>query len=339
MKLINNAPRRPKPNECPDSYEKLVPVECLSWDAEANVRKETPSPQLIEDIKNEGFKIALTTRESPDNSDEYLVTDGWQRTQTAKRVGFSHVPVCIYDSLEEATRIAESYSRGKEWGTVSDLNQDYIRIQKVYMEEQGLSEKEAIEKRVKKSPFSENTVRKNYRIAQLPETIKQLMREPENRTEHFKNDWKVEGCLGNCNKTLNKQNAHYIAKKYLNGIVSETDALYFAMQTTKDPDMDVLEQALDNYTSGMDSKEAFVKAKDQIASQKNASQFNVGIINIPEDDKRILSRYITHNHGQSIRSYFNKLVQQEKDDLLNNINKQKYQGKDWALESMKEDMN
>lgn len=336
--MINNAPRKPADNELPDSYDELISIEDARWDSKANVRKETPSPQLIKDISDKGFRLPLITRKNPNNNSEYLITDGWQRTQTAKEVGFTHLPVLVCESLEEATDLAESYSRGKEWDKVADYNQDHNRIKDVFIDKQGLSEKKAIEKRTEESPYTEETIKQNYEIAQLPQTVKQLLKEPDERREGFHEDWKIESCISKKNGSLNKENAHYIAKRYNNGYISDVEAVNFATRATKNSDMCILRQAFENYTDGMDVQEAFAKAKNQVISENNKAQFNIGYVGIDKDEKTILSRYISHKYKMSIRQYFLKIIEEEKEDILNNINEEKYKGEQWAFESMRDEM-
>ena len=339
MKQIDNSPRKPKDDELPDSFDRLESIENLKRD-HLNVRNEDPSTKLIKDIRDMGFVNALITRKDPQNPNQYLVTDGWQRYQSACQIGFTHVPIDTFDSIKEATRYAESHSRGKAWDNVADYNQDFIRIRRAYMEEDGLSEEEAINKRTNERDVTRETIKINYEIAQLPKNIKQLLKDPSKREEGFhENNWKVNGCLSKKNGTLNKQNAHFIAQRYLNNDLSEDDAFKFALRSTKNSDMDVLRQALENYTyDNTNVQESFAKAKSEVADRRSSSQFNVGMINLPEEDKKILSRYISHEYQTPLRKYFNQLVQEKKDEMLDSINREKYLGDEWAFEDMSDRM-
>lgn len=338
MTQINDAPRKPTDKELPASYNKLVHIDKLKRD-HLNVRNADPSPTLIQDIHEMGFVNSLITREDPQNTGEYFITDGWQRYQSACELGFTHVPIKICDDKNQATRFAESHSRGKEWDDIADYNQDYIRIKKVFIEEEGMTEGKAIDKRTEEREVTRETIKKNFEIAQLPPKVKELLKEPNERENGFHERWDVKGCLTKNNGSLNKENAHFIAKRYINNDLSENDAFKFGLRSTKNPDMDVLRQALEKYTyDNLSVKEAFGKAKNEVASRRTSSKFNVGMINLPEEDKKVLSRYISHKYQQPIRKYFNQLVREEKDKMLEEINKDKYLTDEWTFQDMRDRM-
>jgi len=335
MSQIDNAPRKPRDDELPNEFDKLVSIDKLKRD-HLNVREEEPRPRLIKDISKNGIEDFLITREDPRKSGEYLITDGWQRWQCACEVGFTHVPINVYDSREEATKKAESHSLGKAWDDIADYNQDFIRIKKVFVEEEGLTEKEAIDKRTEEREVTKQTIKKNYQIAQLPSKLKQLLREPEKRNDGFHNDWKVQGCLGENDNSLNKENAHTIAKRYLNNDLSETEAFNFGLRSTRNPNIDILTKALEKYTySDTSVKEAFNESKDEVVRERNKTKFNVGMINLSEEEKEILSRYISHKYSLPINKYFNQLVKEEKDKMLEKINKDRYLDSSWGLKDSK----
>lgn len=337
MPQINNAPRKPEDDELPGSEDAVIHIDNLKYDPH-NVREESPSATLIKDISDMGFMEPLTTWEDPKNEGEYFITDGWQRYQSAIEVGFNHLPIEICKDRDEATRKAESRSRGKAWGDVEDFNQDYVRI-KIFMEDGGLSESEAIDERTNESNLSRNTVKKNYEIAQLPKKTKELLKDPEERSEGFHDeDWKVKGTIGKGNGSLNKKNAHHIAKRYINGDLSDENAFNFALRSTRNSNIEVLEKALENYTyEDMCVQEAFNTAKDQVTVENNSSSFQVSIVQLDDDEKELLGRYIRHNKSQSIKQYFNNVVKEEKDRLLNKVknDSNKYKGSTWAMEDSK----
>lgn len=338
MTQIDNAPRQPEENELPKNYDELVSIGNLKRD-HLNVRNEDPRPRLIKNISKNGIENALITREDPQNPSEYFVTDGWQRYQCACEVGFTHVPIDIFKSRKQATKKAEIHSLGKAWDDIADYNQDFIRIQKVFIEEEGLNEKEAIDKRTEEREVTKNTVKKNYRIAQLPPKSKQLLKEPEERDDGFHDDWKVKGYIGKKNGSLNKENAHLIAKRFLNNDLDESETFKFAMRSTRNPDIDILKEGLSKYIyNGKSVKEAFNQAKDEVVSKRNKTNFNIGMINLTEDEKEILSRYISHEKNMQLRQYFYQVVVEEKDRMLDKINKDKYLNNSWTIDDSKDNI-
>lgn len=335
MKQVDDAPRKPHNDETPSSYDELIHIDKLKRD-HLNVRNEDPSPQLINNIREMGFVNALITREDPENEGEYLITDGWQRYQSACEVGFNHIPIDIYKNRNQATKYAGSHSMGKAWDDIADYNQDYIRIKKVFMEMEGLSEQEAIDKRSSERQVTKETVKINYEIAQMPQRVKQLIKEPDDRENGFHDEWMVKGCLNKKHGSLNKENAHFIAKRYLNSDLSETEAFNFGMRATRNSDMSILRKALEKFTyNNLSVKDSFNKAKDDVVTERTKTNFNVGLINLTEEEKKILSTYIHEHYKSTVSKYFNQLVKEEKENMLDEINKEKYLTDQWAIDDSK----
>lgn len=336
MPQIDDAPRKPQDNELPGGEDAVVHLDNLKRDY-LNVRDEDPSASLIKNISEEGFVEELITWEDEQNEGEYFITDGWQRYQSAQEVGFTHVPIEICEDEEEATRKAEAHSLGKEWGDLEKYNQDYIRIKKVFMEKRGLSESEAIEKRTDERQVTKNTIKKNYKIAQLPKKTKELLKEPEEREDGFHESRQVKSCISKNDGSLNKKNAYNIAKRYNKGYLSDENAFNFALRATRNSNIEVLNKAFDKHIyEDMFVKNAFDEAKDEVTTEKTKDTFNVGIVNLSQEEKNLLSRHIRHEYNQSVGQYFNQLVKEKKDKMLKNINKKQYDGNQWAIQDSKE---
>jgi len=336
MPQIDNAPRKPNDDELPGNEDALIHIDNLKHD-HLNVRNVEPSADLIKNISLHGFVEPIITWEDKENKGEYFITDGWQRYQSAQEVGFTHIPVQICKNKDEATQKAGAHSLGKEWGDLEDYNQDFIRIQKVHIEENGLSKKEAVEKRTNERQVTKGTIKKNYEIAQLPKRTKQLLREPSKRPDGFHDERDVDSCITKSDGTLNKKNAYIIAKRYNNDDLTDNESFNFALRATRNSDVKILKEALKKHTyEDMFVKDAFDEAKDEVTTEQTKDTFNVGIVNLSQEEKNLLSRHIRHEYNQSVGQYFNQLVKEKKDDMLNNINKKKYSNNQWAIQDSRD---
>jgi hypothetical protein len=169
----------------PDSYDELVSTDRLRR-GEHNVRNARPSDQLIQSIERSGIATALVTRPTPhDGNDLLYITDGWQRYQAAVELGWSQVPVNVYDDVIEALENAELQSIVDEWTTY----QAATHVNQLYQElpTDGGQEDETVSLIADRTARSEQTVRRYLDAFKLPDTLRNLLKNRGNITD---SEWK-----------------------------------------------------------------------------------------------------------------------------------------------------
>lgn len=335
---VDNAPRKPTDEELPhpQTFDELVFMDDLERDS-LNVREEKPSPQLAKDIKENGFVNPLITRCVNGN---YLITDGFQRYQAGCRVGFTHFPVEVYTSKEKATSLAESHSRGKEWGDIEDYNQDRIRVEDVFINERGLSKTKAIEKRAEEVSYSESTVERNVKLAKLPEDVGELLKEPSERMNGFHDRRVVKSCINESCGTLNKRNAEILAKEYINAKISKSQCFRLALRAVKESNIETLRKAINKVADGQPVRNAFAEAVDEVADaevKENGNDcINIGMVYVGEEDMEVLHKYVSREYNKQLAQYLRDEIENEIEELLNNINKSNYKDETWVMNSLRD---
>jgi|APHM01.1.fsa_nt_gi ParB-like nuclease domain. len=168
----------PNSGRLPDSYDRLVPISDLLRDSH-NVRDSRPSDTLIQSIRRSGISNALVTREHPEDDDLLMVTDGWQRYQAARELGWSHLPVNVYPNALEALEHAEIQSISDEW-TTFQAAKHISSVYEMYKTEQ--DDEAALQEVASRTARSEQTVRRYLNAFNLPDAAINLLKQRENIT-------------------------------------------------------------------------------------------------------------------------------------------------------------
>lgn len=169
----------PSDNRLPDSYDRVVAVDRLRHGAH-NVRQASPSDRLKRSIEKDGLTNPLTVR--VDAGDDALhITDGWQRYQAAVELGWTELPVNVYDDTVAALEAAEAQSIVREWTTFQAAR----HVKSLYQEllDSNVSESVAIEAVAERTARSKPTVRRYLSALQLPDIVLPLLKDKENITE------------------------------------------------------------------------------------------------------------------------------------------------------------
>lgn len=164
----------------PAEYDELVPVERLQH-GEHNVRRSTPSQTLKRSIERDGIETALVTRIPDTDSSVLHVTDGWQRYQAARQLGWQELPVVIYEETTAALEASERHSIVDEWTTYQVAK----HVQSLYQTEsdEGKSEEELLKSISVRTARSTRTVERYLKAFQLPSELHPLLKERSNITD------------------------------------------------------------------------------------------------------------------------------------------------------------
>lgn len=164
----------------PDTYDKLISVERLRH-GEHNVRRSTPSQNLVRSIERDGFEKPLIVRRPEPDAPVFHVTDGWQRYQAARELGWREVPVREYADTMAALQAAERNSIVDEWTTYQAAR----HVQSLYQElsPDADDESELLAKIGDRTSRTARTVERYLKAFQLPETLHPLLKERENITD------------------------------------------------------------------------------------------------------------------------------------------------------------
>lgn len=168
----------PSDSRLPDSYDKLVPQDRLRH-GEHNVRRATPSGRLKRSIEKDGLSDPLVVREVSE-SDQYHVTDGWQRYQAAVELGWDELPVNVYSDTLTALEAAERESIVREWTTYQAAQ----HVASLYDEliGEGETQSDAIETVADRTARTPETVKRYLNAFQIPADLEPLLKERHNIT-------------------------------------------------------------------------------------------------------------------------------------------------------------
>jgi ParB-like chromosome segregation protein Spo0J len=164
----------------PDTYDKLVSVERLRH-GEHNVRRSTPSQNLVRSIERDGFEKPLIVRRPEPDASVLHVTDGWQRYQAARELGWRELPVREYADTMEALQAAERNSIVDEWTTYQAAR----HVQSLYQESapETDDESELLAEIGERTSRTVRTVERYLKAFQLPEILHPLLKNRENITD------------------------------------------------------------------------------------------------------------------------------------------------------------
>jgi ParB/RepB/Spo0J family partition protein len=164
----------------PDTYDELAPVERLRH-GEHNVRRSTPSENLVRSIERDGIESPLIVRRPSADAAVYHVTDGWQRYQAARELGWRTLPVRIYDDTMEALQAAERNSIVDEWTTFQAAR----HVQSLYQESDPdvAEEAELLSQIADQTSRSVQTVERYLKAFELPSELHPLLKDRQNITD------------------------------------------------------------------------------------------------------------------------------------------------------------
>jgi ParB/RepB/Spo0J family partition protein len=164
----------------PDTYDELAPVERLRH-GEHNVRRTTPSENLVRSIERDGIESPLIVRRPESGSSVFHVTDGWQRYQAARELGWRTLPVRIYDDTIEALQAAERNSIVDEWTTFQAAR----HVQSLYQESNSdaTDESELLAEIADRTSRSVQTVERYLKAFKLPTELHPLLKDRQNITD------------------------------------------------------------------------------------------------------------------------------------------------------------
>jgi hypothetical protein len=108
-----------------------------------------------------------------------MITDGWQRYQAARELGWSHLPVNVYSNALEALEHAEIQSINDEW-TTFQAAKHINSVYQMYKTEQ--DDEAALEEVAGRTARSEQTVRRYLKAFNLPDAAINLLKKRENIT-------------------------------------------------------------------------------------------------------------------------------------------------------------
>lgn len=161
----------PPAAKLPEQYDALLDIDRLIH-GEHNPRNVPPTDELRASIANDGIDRSLIVRPDAD-TDQYHITDGWQRYQAATALGWERLPVRVYESTLEALSATERTSLGREWTTY-----DRARFYRSIAEEldtDGMSVWEtACEIAEDRAPTAQ-TIRRYLDVLSLPSVVHPLM--------------------------------------------------------------------------------------------------------------------------------------------------------------------
>jgi ParB/RepB/Spo0J family partition protein len=159
------------PELLPAGYDRVIAAELLVH-GEHNPRRVQPSPTLCRSIERRGLNRPLIVRPGPD-SENYHITDGWQRYQAATDCGWEYLPVRIFESPLDALEATEVESIVREWSTYEWAQY----CQSLATEIEAGSRQQRVEKIAEltdkaRSPY---TIRKYLDVLELPEEVHPLL--------------------------------------------------------------------------------------------------------------------------------------------------------------------
>lgn len=161
----------PPTGQLPANYDALVPIDQLVH-GEHNPRQVQPKSVLKESIAKQGIERPLIVRPA-DDSDQYHITDGWQRYQAATAAGWERLPVEIYESPVEALKATETASIVREWSTYDWAN--YCRSLAMELAPDASSTYAAAEQVAPQTTRSVQTVYRYLDVLSLPNEIHPLL--------------------------------------------------------------------------------------------------------------------------------------------------------------------
>lgn len=152
-----------------------------------NVRKGIweHDEELINSIRERGVRVPLLVRPAlPDEGKKYGIVYGSRRYNAAVEGGKDKVP-CIIEEMDDVDATLESMIENRQrkgiptWADVESIGEIFYRFTK----NEGLAPPIAIEKIYHKTGIGEPKIKQYIRIYDLPEELKGLLRDPENRTQ------------------------------------------------------------------------------------------------------------------------------------------------------------
>ena len=140
------------------SYE-LVSIKKLYLDPK-NPRREDPSEELLDSVREEGVKKPLITWLK--DNDHILICDGYERYQAGIIANLSEIPCHIYKDHLKALKEAKIESIVNPWTKY----QKCLYCKNVYDAciEKGMTDEEAFQKTIKILSARESTIRRYLRV-------------------------------------------------------------------------------------------------------------------------------------------------------------------------------
>lgn len=280
---------KPTEEELPNSYDELVPVSDLERD-KFNVRDVNPDEELVSSIEKTGFKFPVTVRPNPEKGSKFLITDGWQRYQSALKAGYTHIPCDIYSKLE-AFREAERSSIQNPWTNYQRVKHNSCWFNELM--EEGYSKREAMNFIVENGSIAKKTLRKYIRIFNLPKDVHVLLKKPKNRPSGWEDRFlfRAEN-LNDSDGLLKIEVARDIGKAYSEGKISREQSKLFCVQAVKNSDKNVISKAVEK-VSKFPETSVRDAVNEELQRQKNRGNegVSVGSIILQEDEKQYFDAY------------------------------------------------
>ncbi len=206
----------------PLAYDELVEIERLEYDR-YNPRNVAPKDELVRSIKQDGIRHPLIVW--PDEErDVYYITDGWQRYQAATQVGWEELPVLIYNSVDEALKVAETESIVRDWSSYTWASYCKAVADRV----DASSHREQVRKVSKRVNRSRSMVSQYLAAMALPEEVHVLLSDAPDESDHA---WQA---LTNYNEDVKRYSglswevAAKLGRAYRSGDITTTRAISLA---------------------------------------------------------------------------------------------------------------
>ncbi|MFW9968761.1 MAG: ParB/RepB/Spo0J family partition protein [Candidatus Odinarchaeota archaeon] len=172
-----------KKNENSSDYtKKIIPIGKLYLDPK-NPRRENPTKDLLDSVKDEGIINPLIVWLKNDN--EFLISDGWERYQAGVITGLSEIPCYVYTNHIKALKSAKLESITNPW-----TKYQKAKFCKIFYDtciEEGMIHEEALQRTILDLPSNKKTVCRYLRVLkEFPIIAQALLKKPRNRS---KEEW------------------------------------------------------------------------------------------------------------------------------------------------------
>lgn len=253
-----------------------LPVDKLRW-TEENVRNVEPSPRLVGSVGAVGVQHPLITLWK---GDAWGVVDGNQRLQAAERLGLEEVPCEKYKDEYEALVAAEHCSVTDEWDPLHDVKNHAKAYDSLI--EKGFSEPEAKKRVCDDLGLKQGILERHLDVWALPDPAKNLLKEPEERTEE---EWEgLKNYRPGIKRTRNKLYVKAAAK--LGKHVDEMDddrVIQTAIEAHKAESSVDAQRIVELAISESEKSLREIAAEIYHLSESEGTTVDVGTINLPEN--------------------------------------------------------
>lgn len=314
--------RVPEGGELPGNCDKIISVTDLERD-KFNVRNVRPDDELVSSIKKTGFKFPVTVRPHPEKNGGYLVTDGWQRYQSAVKAGYTHIPCDIYSKLE-AFREAERSSIQNPWTNYQRVKHNACWFGELVND--GYTEKEAMEHITENGSVAKKTLRKYIRIYDLPDDIHVLLKKVKNRSEDWNRRFLFRAAnLDDSDGVLKIEIAKRIGKAYSDGNITKEEARSFAIQGVKHREPGIIEKAIEKVAkfSDVNVQEA-VDEEAKRQKERGSEGISVGSIILHGEDKKYFDAYRRQSRMTTNKIVSNAVSEKIEEIKENDVLKEEY---------------